>query len=224
MAISIIRTILLFALIMVCTRIMGKRQLGELEPSELVVAIMLSDIAVHPLQDPGIPLLYGVVPVLTLLCCEIFVSYMVVKNITLRAIICGKPSIIIDGGKINQKEMAKNRLTLDELTVELRKQNVTDINMVKYAILESDGSLSIMLRAGDSPATPNQMSLSVDDPGLPVMLISDGRTLQNNLEYLNLNEAWLKNELKKRNISQPEDVYIFMTDSSGNIYFSLKEG
>lgn len=223
MAISIIRTIILFTLIMICTRVMGKRQLGELEPSELVVAVMLSDIAAHPLQDTGIPLLYGIVPVVTLFCCEIFISYAVVKNIKLRSIICGKPSIIITNGKINQSEMAKNRFTLDELTVELRKQNVLDLSTIKQAILESDGSLSIILYAGDAPVTPNQMSLNVEDAELPVILISNGRTLLNNLEFMNLDEKWLKKELKKRNISRSEDVYIFMTDSSGKIYCARKD-
>lgn len=223
MAISIIRTIILFALIIVSMRIMGKRQLGELEPSELVVAVMISDIAAHPLQDTGIPLLYGIIPVLTLLCCEIFISSAVVKSIKFRSLICGKPSIIIEDGKINQPEMCKNRFTLDELIVELRKQGVTDFSTVKQAILETDGSLSIMLYAGDSPVTPNQMSLEVEDNCSPVILISNGRTLENNIELMKLTEKWLKKELHKRNISSPEDVYIFTVDSSGKIYYARKE-
>ena len=218
MTISIIRTIILLIVIITSMRIMGKRQMGELEPSELVVAVLISNIAAHPLQDTTIPLLYGIIPVLTLLCCELLISSAILRNIKFRSFICGKPSIIIENGKINQSEMNRNRFTLDELTVELRKQGVTDIGIVRQAILETDGSLSILQYAGDSPVTPNQMSLSVENTSTPVILISNGRTLKNNLALMNLDEKWLKKELKKRNIAAPEDVYLFMTDLSGKIY------
>ena len=122
MAISLIRTVIVYFTLILSLRIMGKRQLGELAPSELVVAVLISDLASLPLQDTGVPLLYGLVPVLTLLCSEVIISYVTLKSIKLRVFVGGKPSMIITEGVINQEEMRKNRLTLDELAVEMRKK------------------------------------------------------------------------------------------------------
>ncbi|MDR3277694.1 MAG: DUF421 domain-containing protein, partial [Oscillospiraceae bacterium] len=134
MAIAIIRTLILYLAIVVSMRVMGKRQLGELEPAEFVVAVLISDLAAHPLQDIGTPLLYGLIPVLTLLCCQVVISAAALKSVRLRAVISGKPSLVIENGKLLQKEMKKNRYTVDELTEHLRKKDITDVAAVKYAI------------------------------------------------------------------------------------------
>jgi uncharacterized membrane protein YcaP (DUF421 family) len=223
LAISIIRTVILFVLIIVAMRIMGKRQLGELEPAELVVAVLISDLAAQPLQDLGTPLLYGIIPVLTLVGCEILVSGAVIKNIRFRAILCGKPSLIIENGRIIQREMKKNRFTLDELAEELRKKNISDIRTVKHAILETDGSLSTILYADQSPLTPQQAGVEVEEPGYTVMIINDGRVLSENLKRLGYNENWLKKQLCARDVLDSKDVYIMTVDASGRIYFAVKE-
>ncbi|SHH53873.1 Uncharacterized membrane protein YcaP, DUF421 family [Sporobacter termitidis DSM 10068] len=223
MAIAIIRTLILYAAIVVSLRIMGKRQLGELEPAELVVAVLISDLAAHPLQDIGTPLLYGLIPVLTLLCCEVLITAGVVKSIRFRAFICGKPNVIIHQGKIIQKEMKKNRMTPDELSEQLRKKNIVDISTVKYGILETDGTLSTVLYTDQAPLTPKQMNLPTNDVGYPVIVINNGRVISDNLQKMGFNEVWLKKQLKNRNIAAPRDVYLMTVDESSRIYFAVKD-
>ena len=184
MAIIFFRTIIVFLSIVVSMRIMGKRQLGELELSELVVAILISDMAVHPLQDIGIPLLNGIIPVVTLLCCELIFSGLIMRSVKMRVLLCGKPSMLVSNGEINQIEMRKNRFTLDELTEELRNQSVTDISKVKYAILETDGTLNTILFPGEQPVTVSQMGISVDDPGFPSIIINNGVIIEENLKMM----------------------------------------
>lgn len=223
MAISIIRTIILFTALMFSMRIMGKRQLGELEPSELVVAVLISNLASHPLQDVGTPLLYGLIPVLTLLCCEVIISGITVKSLGFRQFICGKPNMIIEHGKIVQREMKKNRITLDELYEELRKNGISDISIIKYAILETDGKLSFLLYSAEAPVTPKQLNLSPPDQEYPIIVINDGRTLSKNLSVLGHSENWLNKELKKHGVKNARDVYLMTADKNGQIYYSLKE-
>lgn len=223
MAIAIIRTLILYIALVTSMRIMGKRQLGQLEPAELVIAVLISDLAAHPLQDIGTPLLYGLIPVITLLSCEVLVSAGIIKSLKLRTIICGKPSIIIDNGKVVQSEMRKNRFTLDELTEDLRKNSILDIATVKYAILETDGSLSTVLFPAEAPQTPKQTNLQVEDNGYPIIVVNDGRVLSNNLDKLGYNEKWLQKQLHNRNIPEIKDVYLMTVDSAGHIYFAAKE-
>ena len=223
MAISFIRTVILFCLIVVALRIMGKRQLGELEPSELVVAVLISDLASHPLQDTGTPLLYGVIPVLTLLSCEILISGFVVKSLKFRSLISGKPNILIDNGQIIQREMRKNRFTIDELCVELRKQGILDISTIQYAVLETDGSLSVILYPDESPLTPKAAGLTTDSPAYPVILINEGHVLDDNLKVVGVDTSWLRDQLRKYSIKSPKDVYLMTADKNKKVYFAPKE-
>ena len=223
MAIAIIRTLILYLAIIFSMRVMGKRQLGELEPAELVVAVLISDLAAHPLQDIGTPLLYGLIPVLTLLCCEVLMSAGVVKSIRFRSFICGKPSMIIENGQINQAEMRKNRYTLDELAEQLRKKDVIDIATVKFAILETDGTLSVIPYPAEAPLTPKHMNVQPDDIAYPIIVISDGKVLKSNLQLLGYNDKWLKNQLAGREIKSPEDVFLMSADSSGKVFWTARE-
>lgn len=223
MAISFIRTVIVFVALMMAMRFMGKRQLGELEPNELVVAILISDLASHPLQDHSIPLIYGLVPIITLLCCEIIISGLELKSSRFRVFMGGKPSIIIDNGRICEAEMKKNRLTLDELTFEMRQNNVTDISTVKYGILETNGRMSVIVDSPYAPLTPEQMNICTKPILYPVIIISDGRVLTDNLKVIGFNEAWLKNLLKSKNISSTEEVYLLTADSSGDTFIQRKE-
>ena len=202
---------------------MGKRQLGELEPIELVVAILISNLASQPLQDVGTPLIYGVVPVLTLLCCQVLISGFTVKYSRLGRLISGRPSILIDNGQIVQKEMRRNRISIDELYVELRGKQITDISTVKHAILETNGTLSVLLYSDFSPLTPKQVGLKQDDAGTPVCVINDGRTMGENLSLLGLDKKWLDREIHLRGAKSVKDVYLMSIDGMGGIYFSLKE-
>ncbi|NLA86328.1 MAG: DUF421 domain-containing protein [Clostridiales bacterium] len=223
MAIAIMRTLIIYAVIIVSLRIMGKRQLGELEPAELVVAVLISDLAAHPLQDIGTPLLYGVIPVLTLLCCQVLMSGLIVKSIKFRKFICGKPSLLIHKGKVVQREMKSNRFTLDELTEQLRKKDISDIGSVKYGVLETDGSLSALLYTAQSPLTPEHMAIQVQDAGYPVIIINEGRVLSDNLNKMGYNEIWLKRQLSNRNASSVSDVYLMTLDENGSVFFLMKD-
>ena len=131
--------------------------------------------------------------------------------------------MIISEGKINQAEMNKNRLTLDELAVEMRKQNITDISKIRHAVLESDGTLSILLYAEESPLTPSDMGISVDDPDYPLMIVSDGRTLSDNMHQLGLDDRWLSATLKKYKVKSAKEVYLLTCDKGGKTYFAKKE-
>ena len=223
MAVSFVRTIILYILIVIAMRIMGKRQMGELEPTELVVAVLISDLAANPLQDMGIPLLYGLIPVITLIACEILVTGIVMKNIHWRGIICGKPSFIIKNGTISQKEMKKNRLTIDELWIELRKQSIIDLSTVKHAILETDGTLSVLLSPDYAPATPRQLNLPTETSEYPIIVVSDGRTLSENLKVLGLDGRWLQKELNNQNIKSPKEVFLMTVTSDKKIFLQKKE-
>lgn len=175
------------------------------------------------MQDFGIPLLSGMIPILTLLCVTMILSVLTMKNIRFRAIICGRPSIIVENGRINQREMHRNRFTLDELNEELRLQSVTDLTTVKYAILETSGRVSVILSAGDQPLTPRDLSLSPQEPGLPTVIINDGRLLDRNLKARGLNEGWLQKRLEEHHASSVADVFYLSVDQENQVYFVARE-
>ena len=160
---AFLRTIILYVLIMIGLRIMGKRQIGELEPSELVLTMMLSDLAAVPMQDFGIPLLSGVIPILTLMAISMLLSQLSLQNLRFRALVCGTPTILIKNGQLQQEAMRKNRYTLDELLEELREQGISTIQDVKYAVLENSGQLSVLLWNKKQPPTAEQLGLDLDD-------------------------------------------------------------
>ena len=198
MVIAFTRTIILYLLIIAGIRLMGKRQVGELEPSELVLDLIIADLAAVPMQDFGIPLLSGVIPILTLLCVTMILSVLTMKHVRFRALICGRPSIVVQNGQLNQREMRRNRFTVDELLEELRMQSVTDLSTVKYAILETNGRVSVILYANQRPVTAEQMNLFPDDVGLPLVIIDDGRLLERNLKLRGFNEGWLQKRLEEQ--------------------------
>ena len=203
---------------------MGKRQLGELEPLELVAAVLISNLAAQPLQDTGTPLIYGIVPVLTLLASQLLISGVSVKSGRFRRLVSGKPSILIDNGVIVQSEMKKCRISIDELYVELRINGVTDISTVRHAILETDGTLSVLPYAEFSPVTPELMSIAAPDNGLPVSVIAEGRVMSDNLRLLGRDEKWLRAQARKRGCDDLRDVYLMTVDGNGKIYFAKREG
>lgn len=217
------RTLILYLLIILGIRLMGKRQVGELEPSELVLALIIADLAAVPMQDFGIPLLAGVIPIFTLLCVTMILSVLTVKSIRFRALICGRPSVIVADGKLRQREMYRNRFTLDELMEELRMQGVSDLTTVKYAILETNGRVSVLLKSEEMPVTAKQMQLHTQEPGLPVILINDGRLITHNLKGRGLDDIWLQKQLEAHHVRRPEQVFLLTVDETGSVYFVPKE-
>lgn len=216
------RTLILYLLIIAGVRLMGKRQVGELEPSELVLSLLIADLASVPMQDLGIPLHSGIIPILTLLSLTMALSVLTMKSMRFRALLCGKPSIIIQNGQINQPEMRRNRLTVDELLEELRSHGFLSPGEVMYAILETNGMLSVFPYAGQKPATARQLQLKTEEISLPVVLISDGVLLEENLQALGYDRAWLEHHLAKRRCEGPHRVFLMSADKDGVVYFTPK--
>ena len=223
MAIVWIRTVIVFAVLLGGMRLLGKRQLGELELSELVVSVLMADLASLPLQDIGIPLLNGLVSILTLVCLELLVSGLTLRFGKLRAALFGRPCFLMEKGVIDQKEMARSRFTVEELTEQLRRQGVLDPSRVEYAVLETDGTLSVILYPAFQPATAEQLGCQINDGGYPRILVSDGRVLSENLRRCGHDERWLKKECQKRGAASPEEVFLLTCDTADHIYFCRKE-
>jgi len=222
MVIAFTRTIILYILIIAGVRLMGKRQVGELEPSELVLSLLIADLAAVPMQDFGIPLLTGIIPIITLLSLTTILSVLTMKSIKFRALMCGRPSIIVENGKLRQQEMSKNRFTVDELMEDLRLEGINDVSTIKYAILETNGRLSILPYANQRPVSAEQMNVAPEELGLPLIIISDGQLLPDNLKTRGLNELWLHNCLKEHGVSVVSDVFLLTVDENNNVYFSPK--
>lgn len=223
MAIVIARTLTVYFALLLTMRLMGKRQLGEMELSEFVVAALIADLASHPLQDMGIPLLNGLVPIAVLFCCEVLIAGLSLRSIRLRELFFGKPSLLIVKGSINQAEMRRNRFTPDELMQQLRSQGITEIASIEYAVLETDGKLNLIPFPASRPVTAAQMQLSAPDGGYPHIVVSDGRVLEANLQHLGLDLAWLRAELERQGVAGTEDVFLMTVDEGRNVFLARKE-
>lgn len=224
MVTAFIRTIILYLILIIGLRLTGKRQIGELEPIELVLTLLLSDLASVPMQDFGIPLLNGLVPILTLLSLSTLFSYFSLRSVRFRSLVCGEPAVIIRDGKLLQQVMRHNRLTLDELLEELRGQGICDIDEVKYAILETSGQLSVLLRSDCQPLTARQLGKQVeDDVFLPTILINDGRLMRSNLQRRGLDERWLQEELHRQHLTNTSEVFLLSIDPAGHVICLPKE-
>ena len=223
MAIIFVRTVILYFAILISMRIMGKRQLGEMEISEFIVAALIADLAATPLQDIGIPLLNGLVPIIIMFCFEIIIAGLNMRSVKLRKLTYGRPEVIIRNGRIIREAMHKNRFTLDELMQELRAQGLTDTAQVEYAVLETNGQLSIILKSGNQPATASQMGVDADDVSYAHIIINEGRILDNNLKLLGRDRRWLANELKRQNLRSADEVYILTLSENGSVFCQAKE-
>ena len=219
---AFVRTIILYFLIVVGMRLMGKRQIGELEPSELVLTMMISDLAAVPMQDFVIPLLSGLLPILTLLALSLLLSQLSLRSLRLRALICGTPTVLIRGGKLQQDAMRKNRFTIDELMEELREQGVTRIEDVKYAVLENSGQLTVFPWTAQQPPTAEQLGLGLeDDVTLPMVIINDGRVIHRNLTACGRDENWLRKQLSREKASSPREIFLLTLDEQGQVFCVL---
>ena len=215
MAIIFIRTVILYFAILISMRVMGKRQLGELEISEFIVAALIADLAATPLQDIGIPLLNGLLPILIMFCLEIIIAGLNMKSIKLRKLTYGKPEIIIRNGRIDRDSMLRNRFTVDELMQELRAQGQNDASKIAYGVLETNGQLSLILTGPEQPATASMLGAAPAETGYAHIIINDGRILDKNLALLGRDRRWLENELKRRKLKSADEVYILTLSETG---------
>lgn len=223
MIIGFLRTVILYLLLLTGMRLLGKRQIGQLEPAELVLTLLISDLASVPMQDFGIPLLNGVIPIVTLLCLSSLLSLISAKSIRFRTLTCGRPSILVENGRIVQKEMRQNRMTADELYEELRQNGYTDLSKLKYVILEDSGEVSILPYAAEKPLSAGQANVKTEDGGLPLIVVSDGRVIGAALHRRNLDEAWLLKTLGSYGARDYKDVFLLTVDELGRTYYVPKE-
>jgi len=203
-------------------RMMGKREIGQLQPFELATAIMIADLASIPMSDIGISIFNGIIPILALLAIHLIITNINLKSITIRKIICGKPTILIHRGKIVEKSLKKEKFTINELQERLRGNNVSNISDVEYAILETSGQITVILKPDKRVTIPADFKIMPEYEGIPYDLIIDGKIMHENLKAIGKNFAWLKVQVKKFNIN-PEEALIVTYDGKGQIFCQAKE-
>lgn len=223
MLIILFRAIVLYFVVVFIMRIMGKRQIGQLQPFELVIALMISELAAMPMQNTGIPLFHGVIPIVTLLVLQVLISTLQLKSEAARFIFCGRPSILIEKGKINIKELKSNRLNLNDLLEELRMKDYYNLDDIEYAILETGGQITVIPKSELEPATRKDLNIKPGQNMLPVTLILDGRVNDKNLKFIKKDKSWLNKQLNKKNISSADQIFLALLDSQGNFVYQLKK-
>jgi uncharacterized membrane protein YcaP (DUF421 family) len=222
MLLIIIRTIILYAATVLLLRVMGKRQIGQLQPYELVVIIMISELAAIPMQNTGIPLVNGLIPIFILVAAQVVLSLISLYSEKARGAICGKPSIVIANSRIVEEELRRLRYNLNDLLEQLRLKNVPDISEVEYAILETSGQLSVILKSDKRPLIPQDLNISPEREDLPTTLIIDGRVIDENLTRIGRNIDWLQQELNSHHITSTRSVFFASLDAHGQLYYQLK--
>ncbi len=218
----LLRTVLVYVLLIATMRLMGKRQLGELEVSELVTTLLVSEIASLPIVDKNIPLAYAIIPLVTVLTLEVTLSMVLIKFPKLKGVASARPSVLIRRGKLDQKEMRRIRISLDELISEVRQAGIPSLEEVDYAILEQNGKISILTRKSAQPPTAKDLQLSPSESGIVHVLIEDGSVDRYNLELMHLNDAWLSQVLAQKGL-RAEDVFFLGRDDAENLYWIEKE-
>ena len=222
MIISLIRTILLYVVIILAIKIMGKRQISDLQTSELVVTLMVSNIATIPMQNTAQPLLSGVIPILVLICCEVLVSIFMLKNSKFRKMICGKPVVIVDNGEIQQEELKNLRLSVEDLCQQLRQVDVFSIEDVAFAIIETNGKLSVLKKSEKQPPDASALKVTVPEAVIDTVVISDGEVSDFSLSLCGLTKGWVMDILKKKKLNVA-DVFIMTANKNKEYNIIEKE-
>ena len=222
MLIILVRTIILYILVLIVMRFMGKREIGQLQPFELAISIMIADLATIPMSELGIPITNGIIPILGLLLMHLLISVLNMKSIKFRQIICGKPNILIYRGKIDEKALKKERFTINELEERLRGANIMNLGDVEYAILETSGQITVIPKPNKRTTIPEDFNIEPEYEGIPYDLVIDGEIMRKNLLKIGKDEIWLKKQLEKFNIKS-EEALVVTFDGKGNIFCQKKE-
>ena len=222
MLLSYVRTVILYLVLIAVIRLMGKRQVGQMEPSEFVVTMLVANLASIPMQDGGIPLYSGLVPILTVLGLELVLSYLVLRSMKLRKLLCGKPVILIENGNILQNNLRRTRITLDELTGQLREKDVLELSAVQYAILETNGNLSVFPYPKEQPASAKEAGVEVKRRYLPVTVVGDGYLYRDNLSLIGKDMGWVEKILQERGATIDE-TWLLTVNKADQVYFIKKE-
>lgn len=223
MLITFFRSIVLYIIVLIVMRLMGKREISQMQPFELAISIMIADLASIPMTEIGIPIFNGIVPILGLLLMHLVISVINIKSIRLRKFICGKPSILIYRGKIDEKVLKKERFTINELQERLRRNNIFNLGDVEYAILETSGEVTVIQKPEKRGTTPEDFQIIPEYEGIPYDLVIDGKVLHENLEKLGKNEKWLAKQLVPFKM-KPEEALVVTIDGKNQIFCQKKEG
>ena len=222
MLVTFVRTIILYILVLITMRLMGKREIGQLQPFELAIAIMIADVAAVPMADIGIPISSGIIPILALLVMHLLLSLINLKSIWARGIICGKPSILIYRGKIDEKQLKKERFTINELEERIRGNNVASIEDVEYAILETSGQITVIQKPEKRNTKPQDFNIVPEYEGIPYDLVLDGKVMHENLKAIGKDYRWLEKQVEKFKI-KPEEALLVTIDGKSQIFCQKKE-
>ena len=223
MILSYLRTLVLYLVLILSIRLMGKRQIGQMEASEFVVTMLVANLAAIPMQDGAIPLYSGLVPILTVLGAELVLSGLILRSVAVRRFFCGKPVILIDNGKILSENLRATRVTLDELTGHLREKDVLDVSQVQYAILETDGNLSVFPFPQFRPASAREVGIHPKKQYLPVTIIEDGYVSQENLQKAGKDATWMEKILREHG-AEAKETLLLTVDGGGRVLWLGKEG
>lgn len=216
------RTVVLYLVLITVIRLMGKRQIGQMEPSEFVVTMLVANLATMPMEEPDLSIWSGIVPITVVLVLEVVLAFLSLRSIRFRKLLCGKPVILIENGNILQDNLRKTRVTLDELTGHLREKDVLDLRSVQYAILETNGNLSVFPYPKERPATAREAGIKAQKQYLPLTVISDGVLLKENLKKAGKDEAWVRKVLKEHGTTQKK-TWLLTVDGGGKVLFYPKE-
>jgi len=217
-----LRTVVLYLVLIAVIRMMGKRQIGQMEPSEFVVTMLVANLAAIPLEEVDIPLHSGLIPIATVLAMELVLAVLSLRSLQVRKLLCGKPVVLIDNGRILQDNLRRTRVTLDELSGHLREKDVLDIAAVQFAILETNGNLSVFPYPKERPATAGEAGIRARKQYLPITVISDGRLLRENLKIAGKDARWVQRVLAEKQATL-ETTWLLTVDASDCIRFYRKE-
>lgn len=218
----ILRSLIIYVIVLFAVRIMGKRQIGDMQPFELVVTLIIADLACIPMSDVSIPLVFGIVPLLTLVILHHGFTLLNRKSIFFRKLLNGKPIIVIDGDGINYPALKQLNMTLNDLTEGLRGCECFDLADVAFAIVETNGNISVLLKSTASPATSEQLKLTPEQSALNYVLVNDGKVMEENLNELKLTQNFLQKLMKSQKTKSVSDILVLTINSNGNVYYQEK--
>ncbi len=223
MAFIVLRCFILYFAVIIAVRMMGKRQIGQLQPIELVITILISELAAMPMQDTDQPVLSGILPIFTLAAVELIVSLIALKSVKIRRLLYGRPVALVSGGKVRRNEMERARVSVDDLLEAMRSSGITKLEDVEHIILETNGSVSVISKPEKQPVTPSDVNIKPSDDGaIPTVIITDGRIIKKNIPD-DLSDDWLKNVFAGSNIKDADEVFLMTRDSSGRTNIIKKE-
>ncbi len=223
MLIIFFRSIILYIIVLIVMRLMGKREISQLQPFELAISIMIADLASVPMSDIGIPIFNGIIPICGLLLMHLLISMLNMKSLKAREIICGKPTILVYRGKIDEKALKKERFTINELQEQLRINNVINLGDVEFAILETSGQITVIQKPEKRNTIPQDFNIVPEYEGIPYDLVIDGKVMEKNLRKIGKDYNWLKKQVKEFGI-KPEEALVVTIDGKGQFFCQEKEG